>query len=108
MNESTQKIIDVVKNRLIEIYHPKYIYLFGSYAWGEPDVGSDIDLCIIVDDSELSMTERMRVGFSELWDISVPFDLIVYTENELNDKKDHPSSLPYKILHKGVKLYEAA
>ncbi len=108
MSVEIKKIIEEIKNRLIEIYHPKYIYLFGSYAWGEPDKDSDIDLFIIVEESDLSMTDRMRLGYSGLFDFSKPLDIIVYTVKELNEKKDHPSSLSYKILQKGVILYEAA
>ncbi len=108
MNDEKQKIIELVKNRLIEIYQPKYIYLFGSHAWGSPEEDSDIDLFIVVEKSNLSMTERMRLGYSILWDISIPLDLIVYTEQELNEKKEHPSSLSHKILNKGIILYEAA
>lgn len=108
MNDEIKKIIEQIKTRLIEIYHPKYIYLFGSYAWGVPEKDSDIDLFIVVEESDLSMPDRMRLAYSNLWDISTPLDIIVYTKKELEAKKEHPSSLSYKILNKGVVLYEAA
>lgn len=101
-------LIEQIKKRLIEIYNPKYIYLFGSYAWGEPNKDSDIDFFIVVDKSSLSMTDRMRWGYSHLSDLSKPLDIIVYTMEELYEKKEHPSSLSYKILNKGIILYEAA
>jgi predicted nucleotidyltransferase len=40
----TPNIIEVVINRLAEVYKPREIYLFGSYAWGQPGQQSDLDL----------------------------------------------------------------
>lgn len=108
MNDETKKTLEQVKNRLVDLYNPKSIHLFGSHAWGTPRKDSDIDLFIVVENSDLSMTERARLGYSELWDIAIPLELIVYTEQELKAKKEHPSSLSYKILNKGIVLYEAA
>ncbi len=108
MNAETKKILEQIKNRLIELYNPKYIYLFGSHAWGTPGKDSDIDLFIVVEKSNLSMPERTRLGYSALWDIAIPLELIIYTEQELNEKKEHPSSLSHKIINKGIVLYEAA
>lgn len=31
-----KKLLEEVKNRLVETYNPIAIYLFGSYAWGKP------------------------------------------------------------------------
>ncbi len=41
-----KKVIDEVKNRLVNTYNPIAIYLFGSYAWGIPTEDSDLDLLI--------------------------------------------------------------
>ncbi len=30
------ELIEIVKSRLIGTYNPKVIYLFGSFAWGNP------------------------------------------------------------------------
>ena len=40
----TKEQIQEVTRRLVEVYQPEAIYLFGSYAWGEPNADSDIDL----------------------------------------------------------------
>ncbi len=45
-------MLEIIKNRLINVYHPAVIYLFGSYAWGQPTKDSDLDLLIIVDKSD--------------------------------------------------------
>jgi predicted nucleotidyltransferase len=45
----TQKVITDIVERLVADYQPQKIILFGSYAYGQPDADSDIDLLIIKD-----------------------------------------------------------
>ena len=84
------------------------VYLFGSYAWGTPGKNSDIDLFIVVEKSDLDRAERIRIGLRALIDLNIPVDILVYTKEEVEEKKNHPSTLTYKVLTRGVKLYEAA
>lgn len=100
--------IEIIKQKLIEIYHPHYIYLFGSYAWGTPDKSSDYDLCIILKESNLSMSDRIRQAGTALLKFTKPIDLLVYTEKEFKEKQSHTSSLVKKIADNGVLLYESA
>jgi predicted nucleotidyltransferase len=37
-----EKRLDEITNRLAHELHPEGIWLFGSYAWGTPDEGSDL------------------------------------------------------------------
>jgi uncharacterized protein len=104
----SQKDIDNVVNRLVSLYKPMTIYLYGSYAWGDPNIYSDIDICVIVQDSAQSQEERIRAGLRELKGIHIPVDILVLTIKEIQDHKDHPSTLIYKVFSKGKKLYEAA
>ena len=67
-----------------------------------------MDLCIILNDSEKSQADRIRDGLRALKGISIPVDLLVLTEHEIEERKDHPSTLIFKIYHSGKKLYEAA
>ena len=58
---------------------------FGSYARGDWGVGSDLDLVIVVENSEKSFERRATE-----WDLTkfpVPTDLIVYTCNEWRNLK---------------------
>jgi predicted nucleotidyltransferase len=109
MNYKADKaILNEITGHLITAYNPLSIYLFGSQAWGVPDKSSDIDFCILVDHSEYDAAERIRIGLRELKDIHADVDIIVFTNDEIADKKNHPSTLIYKILNNGIKLYEAA
>jgi len=100
-NHELNNIID----RLVKTYKPLEIYLYGSYAWGKPDKDSDIDLFIIVNETELDMAERIRLGLRNLRGIVKPIDLRVFTKREKEEKYQHPSTLTHKIINEGIKLY---
>lgn len=106
--EMNKTLIDEVTRHLIKAYNPLSIYLFGSYVWGIPDKSSDIDFFVIVDKSEHDAAERIRIGLMELKDIHADVDILVYTSAEVATRNNHPSTLIYKVLNKGIKLYEAA
>ena len=40
-------IIEEIVRRIVSIAQPEKIILFGSYAYGNPDADSDIDLLVI-------------------------------------------------------------
>lgn len=101
----TQEVIEEVKKRLIEVYNPLEIYLFGSYAWGSPTEDSDLDLLIVIEESGEKRHKRGKPGFEALWGMSISKDLMVYTKHELEERATDPSSLIHKILKEGKVLY---
>lgn len=101
-----QKTINLIKDKLVETYLPKKIYLFGSYAWGEPNEDSDLDLMIIVEESNEKFYKRPRIGYKALRGLGVAKDIIVYTTSEFDNKVNEISSLIYKVENEGIKLYE--
>ena len=44
----TQELLGAITRRLVEVYNPEAIYLFGSYVWGVTTEDSDIDLMVLV------------------------------------------------------------
>ena len=100
--------ISVIVERLVEVYHPLRIYLFGSYAWGTPHADSDYDLCVVVEASDEQKRDRSRKGRDVLLDIirHRGIDLIVYTLSEFERAATHPSSFASPIKSKGVLLYD--
>jgi|SRR5579862_842954 len=101
----TPEIIAEVKKRLIEVYSPETIYLFGSYAWGNPDEESDLDLLIVVNSSNEKSHKRSIPGRRALWGMGIAKDIIVYTQEEFNKRVMDPTTLIYKIKNKGKVLY---
>lgn len=101
----TPEIIEEVKNRLINVYQPEKIYLFGSYAWGKPDEESDLDLLVVIQTSDEKSHKRTIVGRQALWDLNIAKDLMVYTQAEFDARVTDPASLVYKVEHNGKVIY---
>ncbi|MEA2012526.1 MAG: nucleotidyltransferase domain-containing protein [Verrucomicrobiota bacterium] len=100
-----KEIINIVATKLVETYNPIAIFLFGSYAWGNPTDDSDLDIMIILDDSDEKSYVRPRKGFQALRGLKIAKDIIVYTKNEFNAYLRESTSLPYKIKNEGISLY---
>ena len=96
-----------VVNRLVELYQPVTIYLFGSYAWGEPHEDSDIDLMMVLSDEIIVDWEFKRGIHRNLYDVHLfPMDIVVNKTTGFQKMAEHPSSLQFKIVSEGKKLYE--
>lgn len=106
--EIEEKDLNEITQLLINLYKPQEIFLYGSHVWGTPTTDSDLDLCILLKESDQTQAERIREGLRTLKNIRIPIDLLVLTENEIKERREHPSTLIFKILHNGKKLYEAA
>lgn len=97
-----EKIVSVIKTH----YHPDKIILYGSYAYGNPDKNSDLDL-LIVKDTNLPRHKRSRLIRKWLWGISdIPKDILVYTNKEIEEWKNVEQAFITEIVRKGKILYE--
>jgi len=82
-------------------------YLFGSYAYGNPNQDSDLDICILTDDKSKRKIEIMRILRKAIKKVqSFPVDLIVYYNDEFNERAKLNCTIEHEILLKGVKIYE--
>lgn len=101
-----QEIINLT-NRIIEVTSAQKIYLFGSFAYGEPSSDSDIDLCIITNDNHIrkrDLVKSIRKSISKV--ATMPVDILVYDEEEFSKRAKLYSTIEYKIANEGVSIYE--
>jgi len=103
-DELDQKLDEMVR-RLRQALAPIAIYFFGSYAYGTPQPHSDIDLLVVVDDSELDPYERDGRAYHALSGIGVPKDVQVYTRAEFEDRAALPVSFERTVKTKGKLIY---
>jgi len=105
-----EKVKDEIVERLKPL-KPDKIILFGSYAYGEPDEESDIDLFIVKND--LSLDEAQNYEFLArkrvrdlIYKYKVGFDILSAPFDYINSRED----FFYKtdILERGRVLYEQA
>lgn len=97
--------IDQIKQILVKIEKSKIIYLFGSYAYGEPDESSDIDI-LVINDYSLPRRKRGLQARRELAKLHLPIDIVFYTPDEVNKYNDVSLAFITSITQKGKKLYE--
>ena len=99
------KTIDEVVRKLVDVYHPMEIYLFGSYAWGHSTEDSDLDILVVVEKSNQKRYERPVSGLLALFGLNISKDLIVSTCEEFSKNTADKSSLYFKIKQHGKRLY---
>ena len=92
---------------LRESLAPTAIYLYGSYAYGTPRAHSDLDLLVIVEDSQLDPYERDAAAYRALGNIDVPIDIQVYTRAEFEGRSALPVSFERTVRRKGKVVYVA-
>jgi len=82
--------------------------LFGSYAHGEPDEDSDIDLLIIKETPERFLDRLDRVRQSAVGTHPrIPFEPIVLTPGELEEGLRAGNQFIAEIMQRGEVLYAA-
>ena len=100
-----QAVIDSAVECLVAEFHPEQIWLFGSYAWGEPRTESDLDLVVVVSASDESYLRRAQKAQLCVYGIPMGADIMVPTRAEFERFQNVKSSLTYKILNEGRLLY---
>jgi predicted nucleotidyltransferase len=101
----SQSLLDEVANRLANELHPDGIWRFGSHAWGTPDEGSDLDLFVVVPESNEPPVERMRRAHRCLRGLGIAKDVLVKTRQEFDRLRALPSTLDYLVFHRGRERY---
>jgi predicted nucleotidyltransferase len=81
--------------------------LFGSFAYGQPGPDSDLDLLVVVADSDMSFYERSALAYRALRGIGVPIDVQVYTREEFDRRSALAVSFERTVKTKGHVLYAA-
>ena len=97
--------LEEATRRLVDEFRPEAIWLFGSHAWGTPDAGSDLDLFVLVSESDQAPVERMRRAHRCLRGLGLAKDVLVQTRSEFDRLRTLPSTLDYLVFHRGRKLY---
>lgn len=94
-------------HRLVELFQPERIYLFGSQASGDANEDSDYDLMVIVPAAEEPEYRRAQEAYGVLWGVRLPIDVLVWTHDEFEEMVPVVASLPAAIVREGKLLYAA-
>jgi len=105
MGSSVTPKIQEITRRLVAEFAPEKIILFGSHAWGHPDENSDLDLLVVVSESDQPPSRRAARAYRCLREVPVPLDILVKTREEVERTRHVPASLIHEVLERGQVLY---
>ncbi len=106
MKDIPAGLLEEVVKKLVDGLSPEKIILFGSHAYGNPDENSDIDLMIIISESDEPRYRRASKAYSYLWGITAPVELVVLTRQEIKQGLNVITSLASQAIRHGKLLYE--
>ncbi len=105
MKEIPEELLKAIVHRLVEGMRPEKVILFGSHARGCPVEDSDIDLLVVIPETNEPRYRRARRAYACLWGISAPVEVIVATSQEIEEASRSPTSFLGQAIQYGRLLY---
>ncbi len=93
-----------LSRRIAEEFHPRQIILFGSYAYGHPHRGSDVDLMVVMPFRGRSVAMSRKI--LERVVPKMPIDLLVRTPEQVRKRLKWNDFFLREIFARGKVLYE--
>jgi predicted nucleotidyltransferase len=98
--------LNTIKASILKFVPARYIYLFGSYAYGNPTEKSDIDIYVVTPDNIHNFSEIYAKIIGDLGDKKIYFiDLLFGQESVFNTRKNE-HIFEETIYQKGKIIYE--
>ena len=103
----TQEKVDLAVKTAIEVARPSRVFVFGSWARGEAEWDSDLDLGVFIPDSAAEELGRIRKELRRRLDqIPMTIDLVLANESYAEELLDSVNSIFYSVLKRGRLVYE--
>lgn len=104
---SPQQTYHTIKSTVKSFLPESKVLLLGSRARGEFDQHSDYDLLIITNNT---FEPRVKMGWENkirkalVYSLKAPFDVIVESEDEINEKKNLHGHIIYFAMKEAIEL----
>ena len=103
-----QPKLNEAARRIVEAANPQLIILFGSYAEGRQQEGSDLDLLVVAEtESPIRLAVALRVIIEPVL-APLDFDLLVRTPQAWERGRHLRGFVTREADRKGVRLYQPA
>ena len=106
VDESLNTILDDICGIINQTVTTDKIYLFGSYAYGVPQDGSDYDLYVVIPDDGPRPIDAMKQIRRALYKkYETPLDILVGRSGEF-ERRRVAATLERKVYTEGMIIYE--
>lgn len=100
-------ILEAARRAAAAAHSPLQVFLFGSYARGDADDGSDLDLLVVEREVPDKAAEYMNLHRA-VGAIGVGVDVLVFSREEFERRSQVPGTVPYRAKQEGRLLYDAS
>ena len=102
----TRKHIKECAMRVAKDFAPEKVILFGSYAYGQPEKDSDLDLLVILqhEGSAVKKASDIRLALPA----EIPVDILVRTPERIQERLAINDFFIREIMERGKVLYAAS
>ena len=98
--------IEEMVRRIVLLFHPQRIILFGSHARSDAGPDSDVDLLVVMPVEGSRRKKSVEIGVA-LHDIALAKDILVVTPEEFDWRKEVVGTIERPAWREGTVLYEA-
>jgi uncharacterized protein len=100
------RAIQAITKHIAEKFDPEQIILFGSYAYGKPTAGSDVDLLVVMDTPAGKEFEKSLDIRKSLPALTFGLDVVVRSRKDIERRKQMGDWFLMDATEKGRVLYE--
>lgn len=101
-----QAILDAARRAAEAASRPSEVLLFGSYARGDADAGSDLDLMVIEDQVHDKNAEYLKIHRA-VGAMGVGVDVVVISREDFERRRQVPGTVPYRAAREGRRVHDA-
>jgi predicted nucleotidyltransferase len=103
--KASDAALSEVVRRLVAVYRPERVYLFGSVARGDAGPDSDYDILLVVPGDAPPELRRSRAAYTALWGTGIASDVLVWTASQFDSRVHLAASLPATVIREGKLLH---
>ena len=105
MNPNIQQDLNTIIQAIATNTKIEDLFLFGSWASGEPKPDSDLDIYLVIPDNDVDICDlNAEIRFALYKKISLPLDLII-AKKSVFERRSKALTLESIIAKQGVRIY---
>ena len=105
MNPTLQEELNTLIQAILSNTKIESLYLFGSWAYGNPKPDSDLDIYLVIPDSDVDICDlNAEIRFALYKKLKLPLDLVI-VKKSVFDRRSKALTLEYTIANQGVRIY---